>query len=105
VEKLMIAARVLGLASCGWLSACAAPHRMEHVVRDPVSPSLVLGAAAVDSSLYLARSDDRLGSMTESYRRVSEDALIYVYDRQQSINGRFNNLYWSVTRTNERLER
>jgi hypothetical protein len=43
--------------------------------------------------------------MTESYRRVSEDALIYVYDRQQSINGRFNNLYWSVTRTNERLER
>ena len=68
---------------------------MEHVVRDPVSPSLVLGAAAFDSSLYLARSDDRLGSMTESYRRVSEDSLIYVYDRQQSINGRFNNLYFN----------
>jgi hypothetical protein len=43
--------------------------------------------------------------MTEAYRRVSEDATISVYDRQQTINGRFNNFYWSVTRTNERLER
>ncbi len=101
----MIAARGLGLASCGWLGGCATAQRMEFVDREPVSPSLVLGAGAFDSSLYLARSDDRLGSITESYRRVSEDALIYVYDRQQSINGRFNNLYWSVTRTNERLER
>lgn len=101
----MIAARVLGLASCGSLVACDSPHRMQYVDRAPLAPSLVLGAAAFDSSMYLARSDDRLGSMTESYRRVSEDSLIFVYDRQQSINGRFNNLYWSVTRTNERLER
>jgi hypothetical protein len=78
---------------------------MQLVERAPVRPSLVLGAGASDSSYYVARSDGRLGMMTESYRRVSEDATVFVYDRQQSINGRPNNLYWSVTRTNERLER
>lgn len=77
---------------------------MEFVERAPVRPSLVLGAGGVDSRMYAFRADDRLGAMTESYRRVSEDATIYVYDRQQTINGRFNNLYWSVTKTNERLE-
>lgn len=77
---------------------------MEFVERDPLRPSLVLGAGGADSTLYAFRSDARLGAMTESYRRVSENATIYVYDRQQSINGRPNNLYWSVTKTNERLE-
>lgn len=77
---------------------------MQFVERAPVRASLVRGSGASDATLYFARSDDRLGAMTESYRRVSEDATVFVYDRQQSINGRPNNLYWSVTRTNERLE-
>jgi hypothetical protein len=55
--------------------------------------------------MFASRSDGRLGAAAESYRRVSEDATVFVYDRQQSTNGRPNNLYWSVTRTNERLER
>lgn len=101
----MIAVRVLGLLSCGCLFACANSSRMEFVERAPMRPMLVLGAGGADSSMYSFRSDERLGAMTEAYRRVSEDATIYVYDRQQTINGRFNNLYWSVTRTNERLER
>jgi hypothetical protein len=105
VDKLMIAARVLGLLCCGCLFACASPSRNEFVERAPVRPTLVLGAGGADSSTYAFRSDDRLGATSEAYRRVSEDATVFVYDRQQSINGRPNNLYWSVTRTNERLER
>lgn len=101
----MIATRVLGLVACASFAGCANPPRMEYVARAPLRPSLVVGAGAADSAMYASRSDDRLGAVSESYRRVSEDATVYVYDRQQTINGRFNNMYWSVTRTNERLER
>ncbi|MEY3144023.1 MAG: hypothetical protein RLY21_2516 [Planctomycetota bacterium] len=101
----MIAARVLGLVTCASLAGCANSTRMEFVERAPLRPSLVVGSGNADSTLFASRSDARLGAVTESYRRVSEDASVFVYDRQQTINGRPNNLYWSVTRTNERLER
>lgn len=101
----MIATRVLGLIACASTVGCASSQRMEFVKRAPVSPLLVVGAGGVDAAMYATRSDDRLGAVTESYRRISEDATVFVYDRQQTINGRPNNLYWSVTRTNERLER
>jgi hypothetical protein len=105
VEKLMIVTRVLGLAAFALLAGCGGSTRMEFVDRAPLRPSLVMGAASADSNMFASRSDGRLGAAAESYRRVSEDATVFVYDRQQSINGRPNNLYWSVTRTNERLER
>lgn len=111
----MIATRVLGLILCASLAACADPQRMEFADRAPLHRSLVLGGGSIDPdsidpdsidpAMYLARNDGRLGAVTESYRRVSEEATVYVYDRLQTVNGRPNNLYWSVTRTNERLER
>ena len=101
----MIATRVLGLIFCASLAACADPQRMEFVDRAPLHRSLVLGGGTVDPEMYASRNDGRLGAVTESYRRISEDATVYVYDRLQTVNGRPNNLYWSVTRTNQRLER
>ena len=101
----MIAVRVLGLAACVCLAACANQPRAMFVARAPVRSSLVLGAGGADASRFAARSDARLGAIGDAERRVAEEAVISVYDRQQIFDGRLYNDYRSVTRTYERLAR
>jgi hypothetical protein len=105
VEKMMIALGILGLAATTTCGGCAARPEMTHVARAPVANSLVRGGGAADAGMYVARSDARLGTLSISERRIAEDAIVTVYDRQQTLDGRFYNNYRSVTRTTERLRR
>ncbi len=105
MEKLKIALGVLGLAVIATCGGCASSTDLVHVTRTPVKHSLVAGAESARGETFFARADARLGAVSNAERRIPEDALITVYDRQHTINGQFYNHYRSVTRTTERLAR
>jgi hypothetical protein len=105
VEKMNIALGVLGLAATMTCGGCAPRVEWTQPLRAPVTHSLVRGGAALEPGMFVARSDDRLGTLSISERRIAEDAVVTVYDRQQTLDGRFYNNYRSVTRTTERLRR